>query len=235
VAPDRNPLRAETRWASDHGLLVSFEAGSGDEARARVLRAIAALERAGIRGLRNIHPAYASVLAVCDPLAIVAAEFERAVLHAIESGNLGGQPTRPVVEIPVCYARPHAPDLDELAARHGLPPGEVVRLHSSADYVVCFLGFVPGFPYLAGLPDVLATPRLAVPRKKVPAGSVAIGGAQAGIYPFATPGGWRLIGRTPLHLFQVERDPPALLSAGDRVRFVPIAEEEFSTLPRRAP
>jgi inhibitor of KinA len=135
-----------------------------------------------------------------------------------------------LVEIPVCYDPEFALDLDHVALQAKLTPTEVVDLHSRAEYRVSCIGFVPGFPFLAGLPKELSTPRRATPRKEIPAGSVGIGGAQTGIYPLRSPGGWNLIGRTPLHLFDPEKTPPAFLHAGDRVRFRAITREEFEAL-----
>ncbi|WP_347115567.1 5-oxoprolinase subunit PxpB [Leclercia sp. S52] len=128
------------------------------------------------------------------------------------------------IEIPVVYGTAAGPDLGEVARHAGLSEKQVVELHSSIDYVVWFLGFQPGFPYLGGLPEQLATPRRDEPRLQVPAGSVGIGGAQTGIYPLATPGGWQLIGHTPLPLFDPHRDEPVLLRPGDTVRFIPQKE-----------
>lgn len=128
------------------------------------------------------------------------------------------------IEIPVVYGTAAGPDLGEVARHAGLTEKQVVELHSSIDYVVWFLGFQPGFPYLGGLPEQLATPRRDEPRLQVPAGSVGIGGAQTGIYPLATPGGWQLIGHTSLPLFDPERDEPVLLRPGDTVRFIPQKE-----------
>ncbi|MFO3903299.1 5-oxoprolinase subunit PxpB [Enterobacter hormaechei] len=128
------------------------------------------------------------------------------------------------IEIPVVYGTAAGPDLGEVARHAGLTEKQVVELHSSIDYVVWFLGFQPGFPYLGGLPEQLATPRRDEPRLQVPAGSVGIGGAQTGIYPLATPGGWQLIGHTPLPLFDPHRDEPVLLRPGDTVRFIPQKE-----------
>jgi KipI family sensor histidine kinase inhibitor len=132
-----------------------------------------------------------------------------------------------VVEIPVVYGGAGGPDLAFVAAHTGLVPERVVELHSSTEYVVCFLGFLPGFPYLAGLPPELETPRMEAPRTRVPAGSVAIGGRQTGIYPMESPGGWRIVGWTPMRLFDAGADPPAALAMGVRIRFVPIAEARF--------
>ena len=126
-----------------------------------------------------------------------------------------------------------APDLEDVAAHNGLSVEDVIRIHARQEYLVYFLGFSPGFPYLGDLPTELATPRLKTPRLRVLTGSVAIGGSQTGIYPVDSPGGWRLIGRTPLSLFSPEKDPPTLLRMGDRVHFVPITMKEFDALRKR--
>ena len=134
------------------------------------------------------------------------------------------------VEIPVCYGGEYGPDLNDVAAMHGMTPEQAIELHSSTNYLVYFLGFVPGFAYLGELPEALVTPRLAIPRRSVLRGSVGIAGNQTGVYPFATPGGWRLLGRTPISMFRSDRDGLSLLSIGDRVRFVPISREQFAAL-----
>ena len=141
------------------------------------------------------------------------------------------EPESRYLNIPVIYGGEQGPDLNEVAQHSGLTPAQVVELHASVDYVVWFLGFQPGFPYLGGLPTQLAMPRRAEPRLLVPAGSVGIGGAQTGIYPLATPGGWQLIGRTPLTLFSPSQPLP--YAAGDRIRFVPIDEGEFEAIRRK--
>lgn len=133
-------------------------------------------------------------------------------------------PTPRRIEIPVVYGGEAGPDLDAVARQNDLTPAQVVALHSSAEYIVYFLGFQPGFAYLGGLPDILATPRRAEPRLEVAAGSVGIGGSQTGIYPLTTPGGWQIIGRTPLSLFNPGKSSPTLLLPGDSVRFVPQKE-----------
>ena len=139
--------------------------------------------------------------------------------------------SRPV-EIPVCYDPEFALDLDRVAEHTKLSEAEIVDLHSSREYRVACIGFVPGFTFLAGLPKNLATPRRDVPRKEIPAGSVGIGGPQTGIYPLRSPGGWNLIGRTPLRFFEPTKNPPTLLCPGDRVRFRPISREEFAAIAR---
>jgi inhibitor of KinA len=135
------------------------------------------------------------------------------------------------MEIPVCYGGDFGPDLDDVCTTLGLNPAQAIELHGSVSYIVYFLGFVPGFAYLGELPKSLVMPRLPAPRRSVPRGSVGIAGSQTGVYPFASPGGWRLIGRTPVAMFRAE-NATSLLSIGDRVRFVPISPERFAELEK---
>jgi KipI family sensor histidine kinase inhibitor len=177
-----------------------------------------------VRGVTNVHPAYASILIDFDPRAIRHAGLERAAAELLAQAAAAPLPEARTLEIPVVYGGDDGPDLEAVAALNGHTPDEVVAIHSGAGYLVYFLGFSPGFPYLGGLPETIAAPRLETPRRRVPAGSVAIGGQQTGVYPTASPGGWRIIGRTPLRLFDPAGDPPCLLRMGDHVRFVPLAK-----------
>jgi KipI family sensor histidine kinase inhibitor len=214
--------------ASDQTLVVYFEPQSSPHAHGQVIKLIRLLEAEPIPGVRNLHPGYGSVLVRFDPLRCGHAELEAILgfyLDRIEELPL---PEPRHVEIPVCYGGDFGPDLNDVADLHGMTTTQVIELHSSTSYLVSFLGFVPGFGYLSGLPEALATPRLHVPRRKVPAGSVAIGGSHTGVYPFATPGGWRLIGRTPLQMFRPEREDMSTLSIGDLVSFKPLSGEQFS-------
>ena len=197
------------------------------------------LRRAELPGVIELAPAYTTVALFYDPIRAVAAgadpnrvfEWMASQVHtAIANGNLRlkRSPGSPV-EIPVCYDQKFALDLDEVANHVDRPIEQVIELHSRAHYRVNCLGFTPGFPYLSGLPSELATPRRPIPRKTVPAGSVAIGGNQTGIYPADSPGGWNIIGRTPVHLFNPDKNPPALLCPGDLVRFRPISLKEFES------
>lgn len=201
--------------ASDQSLLVEFEGGIGIETHHKVVRLLHAMEESKLAGVRNLHPAYCSILVVFDPLTTEPERLEAEIL-GIDMEQVALPPPR-LVEIPVHY---DGPDLEEVAAYHGIDARRVVELHSSALYTVYFLGFVPGFAYMGGLPEEIATPRRQSPRKQVPAGSVGIAGAQTGVYPFATPGGWQLIGHTTVDMFRPDRDQMNLLSIGDRVRFV---------------
>lgn len=202
---------------------------------ARVRAVAAELQRAPPLGAVDVVPAFGSIALFFEPgsvpesqkLQVELAEVEaRATARAGENGER-------TVEVPVCYGGECGPDLVDVATRAGLSPAEVIARHAGADYLVHAIGFSPGFPYLGGLPPELATPRRETPRARVPGGSVGIGGRQTGVYPLETPGGWNLIGRTPLSLFDPTRAEPALLRAGDRVRFRAIAEADFPpTAPR---
>lgn len=207
----------------DAALLVRVGDSLGD-----VLTTARKLEAAKIRGVTDVAPAFASVAVFFkSPEARANAT---ATVHAILRGRNPASRDRPeprLIEVPVCYEPEFGPDLSVVSQVSQLTPGEIALRHAAADYEVRCVGFTPGFPYLAGLPQILITPRRPTPRVRVPAGSVAIGGAQTGIYPLASPGGWNIIGRTPLQIFDAARDLAALLRAGDRVRFVAITHEEF--------
>lgn len=186
-------------------------------------------------------PAYASLALRFDPArwrgdgaATTHAQLE-AALRALLSAPAAPMASARTVTIPVCYGGAYGPDLDVVAAATGLDASAVIARHAAARYTVAMLGFAPGFPYLLGLDPALAAPRRADPRQHVPAGSVAIGGAQTGIYPDELPGGWQLIGRTPLRLFDVGAKPPCPLAPGDHVRFQPIDAAAFDALAARPP
>jgi inhibitor of KinA len=210
-----------------------------------VLRTFQQLQKAAIPGVIELTPAYTSVAVFFNPITVAKATetsgemfdwLATRIRAAVAAGADRGRHRTPtkrrvrLVEIPVCYDREFALDIDDVARRAAIPPSEVIRVHSTAEYRVACIGFVPGFPFLAGLPKELATPRRDVPRKQIPPGSVGIGGAQTGIYPLRSPGGWNLIGRTPLRLFDSQKNPPALLRAGERVRFRKISRNEFESL-----
>ncbi|HVV96615.1 MAG TPA: 5-oxoprolinase subunit PxpB [Rhodanobacteraceae bacterium] len=235
-----SPRRTDAPFAieplGESALLLRFGQGLDAATNTRVHAASATLQSAQLPGIVDLVPAYATLALHFDPLAwtdahggavqAVAAAV-RAVLDAPPEVS-SQDSTR--IEIPVCYGGDEGPDLETLANHAKLDADEVVARHAAAGYRVAMIGFAPGFPYLIGLDSALAMPRRATPRTRVPAGSVAIGGVQTGIYPSELPGGWQLIGRTPLRLFDPRRDPPSLLVPGDRVRFVPIGHDEFVEL-----
>jgi inhibitor of KinA len=220
------------QFASDQSLLVYFGQEITLHAHRQVMKLLRLLQLEPVAGIRNLHPAYCSLLIKFDALRLRHDEMEailRQYLERLEDVKL---PDPRQVEIPVCYGGEYGPDLAEVCAIHGMTPAQAIELHASAEYLVYFFGFVPGFAYLGGLPEALVTPRLATPRRRVPAGSVGMAGNQTGVYPFATPGGWRLLGRTPLAMFQADREGLSLLSIGDRVRFAPISAERFAALEK---
>jgi len=220
------------KTASDQSLLVYLGRKVTLAAHQRVRKLLHLLESEPIAGVRNLHPAYCSLLVVFDPLKLRHGELEAILIDYLRRLTAVRLPAARKVEIPTCYGGEFGPDLGEVARMHAMTPAQVIELHSSITYVVYFLGFVPGFAYLGALPEALATPRLASPRRSTPPGSVGIADQQTGVYPFSTPGGWRLIGRTPMAMFRPEQNHMSFLTIGDRVRFTPITVAQFTALQR---
>ncbi len=226
----------------DSALMVRIRARFADapeETQDEVLRAFQRLRSAAVPGVIDLAPAYTTVAVFFDPVAVARASgtsneifdwLAARIRAAAASGPKRRRSPSRTVEIPVCYASEFAPDLEDVARHAQISTEQAVELHSAAEYRVACIGFVPGFPFLAGLPKKLTTPRRSTPRKEIAPGSVGIGGAQTGIYPLRSPGGWNLIGRTPLKLFDPAKDPPTLLRAGDHVRFRSVTPEEFKSL-----
>ena len=209
------------RYASDCSLLIEFGESISLDTHHRVLRFLRWHARNPVPGVRNLHPAYTSVLIVFDPLIVTHEHLQHTVAAALPDMEHAELPAPRMVEVPVRYGGIEGPDLEDVAALLGLTREQVIELHSAPVYTVYFLGFVPGFAYLGGLRPELAMPRLPSPRTHVPAGSVGIAGDQTGVYPFITPGGWRLIGRTDVKMFETTRPEMSYLTTGDQVRFIP--------------
>lgn len=191
------------------------------------------LDHSRMDGVIEVAPAFKSLTVYYDCGKLAWSQAEQWISDSLRSVSIAPDTTRRQLDIPVCYDSEFALDLTSVADAHDLKTDDVIRLHSNATYVVQMIGFSPGFPYLAGLPLKLHTPRRASPRMQVPAGSVAIGGAQTGIYSCQSPGGWNIIGRTPVQLFDPHHDPPCLLRTGDVIRFVPMDREQFDDFPER--
>ncbi|TXC90529.1 5-oxoprolinase subunit PxpB [Metabacillus litoralis] len=187
-------------------------------------------------GMIEVTPSYTTVTVFYEPKDLVLnsinespySEVVRILSTIISSINIteNTDQTKTIL-IPVCYGGKYGPDLAEVAKIHQLTEQQVINIHSNQDYLVYMIGFAPGFPYLGGMSEKIATPRKSTPRNMIPIGSVGIGGEQTGIYPIESPGGWQLIGRTPIKLFDVEREQPSLLKAGDVVKFTPITQEQY--------
>ncbi|RKO65859.1 5-oxoprolinase subunit PxpB [Desulfofundulus salinus] len=213
--------------AGDRAIVVEFGNEINPEINRRVRNLYLALQRSGIGGIGEMIPTYRSLLIYYDPMQLplnqlidyiqeVEADMERLKL-----------PHPKIYVIPVIYGGEYGPDLEDVARYNQLTPGEVIQIHTATDYLIYMLGFAPGFPYLGGMSLRIATPRLKTPRTHIPAGSVGIADKQTGIYPIDSPGGWRIIGRTPVKLYDPYREPPVLLSAGNYVRFVSITAEDY--------
>ncbi len=217
--------------AGDRAMVVELGDSISPETNRRVHGLMRALEGRGLPEIVDLVPTYRSLLVLYNPL-LASFDGLRETVASLDSAAADAGRNAPnVVEVPTVYGGEHGPDLGFVAEHNGLSPEEVVEIHSGTDYPVYMLGFTPGFPYLGGMSEKLHTPRLATPRTITPGGSVGIAEAQTGVYPVQSPGGWRIIGRTPLALFDPEREPPSLLSAGDVVRFVPVPDDGSHQFP----
>jgi inhibitor of KinA len=193
----------------------------------RVKALAAVLEQNPLPGMIGYVPAFTTVTVFYDPLSLSFKEVCQRLESLAVDVKISEDQQPKIVEIPVCYGGEFGPDLTFVAEYNGLKPEEVIQIHASGEYLVYMIGFAPGFPYLGGMSERIAAPRKSSPRLKIPAGSVGIAGRQTGVYTLESPGGWQLIGRTPLSLFRADRNPPSLLKMGDIVRFRPISRAEF--------
>lgn len=215
----------------DCAVTVAFAQEISEETNRKLRYLAAGIEKAALRGLRETVPTFCSLTVYYDPLLLSQRRLEKHIRRLLASYREGKAAGKRVFRIPVCYEGEYAPDMADVCRMTGLTKEQVVGLHSSADYLIYMLGFLPGFPYLGGLEERLAVPRLDNPRTSIPPGAVGIGGKQTGIYPLASPGGWRLIGRTPVKLYDPQRQDPILYRAGDYIRFYPITQAEFHRIP----
>ncbi len=216
--------------ASDASVLVLFGDAISSEIQERVLGLFHALQARQDPRIHNLNPGYTSLLINFAPLTVSHTQIAELVKSLAVRRRDAHENVSSIVEIPVCYDPEFGPDLADVAAHTNLSIQDVIRLHSGATYRVCFLGFTAGFAYLGGMPEGLSTPRLPTPRRAVAAGSVGIAGAQTGIYPTETPGGWRLIGRTPLRMFDPKEAQATRVMPGDNLRFMQIDRAEFERL-----
>jgi len=225
--------KATFRAAGDRAIVASFGEEISEELNAAVIALDRSLAKATIAGILETVPSYRSLLVYYDPARLRYRDIERRLARMSRGLSIGTGQAGRTIEIPVRYGGEYGEDLGEVAAHCGLSEAEVVARHSGRDYRIYMLGFLPGFAYLGGMDKSLATPRLGAPRQAIPAGSVAIGGEQTGIYPLSSPGGWRLIGRTPLRPYDPRRPEPILYRPGDFIRFRPVGDAELEEIRTR--
>ncbi len=214
------------RYLGDRGLLVELGSGIDPAVNRRVQQLQQRLAHENIGGVVETVPAYRSLLVVYDPLQAAPEVLKRRIAGLCRFDAAAPPEEHDIFEIPVVYGGEEGPDLDAVSAYHGLAREDVIRLHSGRVYRVYMIGFTPGYPYMGELPEALNTPRRDTPRTHIPKGSVAIAQRQTGIYPVVSPGGWQIIGRTKVVLFDARRETPSLLTMGDQVRFIPVSAEE---------
>ena len=225
-------LYKQTKYlvTGDRALVMEFGNSISEEINSRIRSVGIAIEKSGINGITEIVPTYRSLMVHYDPMVIeydVLLEKLAALEEQLESVEL---PSPCTYEIPTLYGGEFGPDMENVAKHNELTKEQVIEIHTSRDYLIYMLGFTPGFPYLGGMDERIATPRLKIPRTRIDAGSVGIASAQTGVYPIDSPGGWQLIGRTPIKLYDPYRENPILLKAGNYIRFIRIDREEYDRI-----
>ena len=219
--------------AGDSSLLIQFGQEISPEINARITAFVHLLRVQHVEGVIDLIPAFTSLLINYDPRVVNYRTLKSRIEKLLKLDVGGETSSSRIFEIPVCYGGEYGPDLENIAKHANLTPQEVIDIHCSRDYLIYMLGFLPGFSYLGGLDERIHTPRLANPRIRIPAGSVGIGGSQTGIYPLDSPGGWQLLGLTPVKTYDPEREVPILFEAGDYIRFIPVTEADFLEIKKQ--
>jgi len=216
--------------AGDRALVVEFGDKIEEEVNSKIRSLTVAIERDSIIGINETIPTYRSLMVIYDPMIMELNELIETIKSIISRMNELKLPDAKVIEIPTLYGGEYGPDIEFVADHNKITIDEVIRIHTDMEYLIYMIGFTPGFPYLGGMSDKIQAPRLQNPRTKIPFGSVGIAGKQTGIYPVESPGGWQLIGRTPVKLYDPCRKQPVLLNAGDYIKFVQIDENEYKLI-----
>ncbi len=219
--------KPKIRIMGDRAVLVELGEGIHPKINQKVRALYTGLATLGINGIKDLVPSYRSLMVVFNPRVIALDSLKSQLNETWNSLDDTKQPDPRIVEIPVVYGDQYGPDLEWIADYHNITPQEAIRIHTRPVYQVYLIGFMPGYPYLGEVPDEIVTPRRKTPRTHVPAGSVGIAQRQTGIYPVASPGGWQIIGRTPVQLFDPQAQPPCFIEMGDRVKFYAITEKEL--------
>lgn len=220
-------MKTKLLIAGDSAILIQFGNEISPEINRKISETMQLLRDQHIVGVLDMIPSFCALLICYDPRVLSYAQIRQRLEAMLKLETKSVSHGKKVYEVPVCYGGEYGPDLAFIAEHAGITEEEVIRLHSSRDYLIYMLGFLPGFCYLGGLDETIHTPRLESPRLKIPAGSVGIGGSQTGIYPLDSPGGWQLMGMTPIKTYDADRTPAILFEAGDYIRFVPVDEAEF--------
>ena len=213
--------------AGDSSLLVEFGKEISPDINRKIAATVQLMREQHIEGVVDVIPAFCSLLVNYDPRVVRYDKMKKRLESLVRMDIKVGAEKRKIFQSPVVYGGEYGPDLATIAQHAGLSEAEVIDIHSSRDYLIYMLGFLPGFCYLGGLDERIHTPRLSNPRLKIRAGSVGIGGSQTGIYPLDSPGGWQLMGMTPVKTYDPEREVPILVEAGNYIRFVPVDEAEY--------
>lgn len=216
--------------AGDSALLIEFGNTINEEINRKIKTVVQLMRDRDVEGIVDIIPTFCSLLINYDPTVILYDDLREKMQEIAQMDVEAGAARKKVYEIPVCYGGEFGPDMKNIMENSGLSEEEVIRVHSSCDYLIYMLGFLPGFCYLGGLDERIHTPRLKTPRIAIPAGSVGIGGSQTGIYPLDSPGGWQLMGKTPVKTYDPNRADPILVQAGEYIRFVPIDMDEYNRI-----